>query len=673
MGLRRITATWPGTVGGALAAIGFAVAAPAAGADELASEMDFFRPIAVVSSATRLTNSVLDTPASVTVIDRKLIAMSTATTIPDLLRLVPGFQVGMATGNLYTATYHGVSDQLERRLEVMVNGQSVYLATNASVDWNLLGVALEDIERIEVVRSPNAPTYGSNAIFGSINIVTRQPFALRGKYLRLTGGSIDTASGVVRLGGRAGPFDAVATLQYTEDTGFARVDDDKQVTNLRVHATRQLGLHDVLDIELGLSGGEIGADGVGSFLEPFRDNRLRDNYQKMEWRRSDSVDTGYRAAFYHRYTSQDDSYRVYLAPDLYAPLGFAYGSAERYDLELEQRLVPATNWRLLWGGAARYTVAKSDLYFARTGGKVSEWTGRVFVNAEWRPHAAWLFNFGALTDFHEAADTYTSPRIAVNWRFARMQALRASISRNYRVFSAPEQLADYPVVLSDGTYVRHLIRTDGPGLAPERLTSYELGYHAESPGAGLSFDFKLYYEDMRDKSSGARDPDRVTVWSDKGGDWNTRGGELQLTVRPRPDTVVLASYAYAETDGEEFTQIDADGNPLVWRSLDDTTPRHTLALQVSHEFTPAWSGTLAAFHVSDMRWQGEGGPVDGYTRLDLKVARQFKVDRTQGELALIVQNLTDDPYFEFRPDDVYEKSGNVFERRTFLQLRLQAP
>lgn len=642
-------------------------------ADELPSEMDFFQPIPTISLATRLPGSVLDIPASVTILDRDIIEASTATNIPDLLRLVPGFQVAHATGAQYTATYHGVSDQLERRLEVMVNGNSVYLPTNASVEWNLIGVALEDIERIEVVRSPNAPAFGSNATLGSINIITRKPLELAGAHLRATAGSLDTAIGVARIGGKVGPVDAVATFQYTEDDGFDAIDDHKRVHNLRLNGTMDAGLYDTLDLEMVFSGGEVGADGVGTAIEPFRDRKLRDNYQALTWRRSEPNEAGYRLAFTHRDTMQDDSYDVYVTPDVFLPLGFYESDAERFDLEFEHTLAPGTNWRFLWGAGARYDKIQSDLYLVRHDGEVSAWSGRLLASAEWRPTGSVLVGANALTEFNELSDTYTSPRLGVNWRVAEAQALRASASRNYRIFSPSEQLADYPLILSDGTFVRQLVRAEGPGLAPERLTSYELGYLADLPSRKLSFDFTLFHEEMRDMGSGARDPSRTTVWSDKGGGWTTKGVEAQLRFAPDRQTLVFGSYSYAKTDGSRFTRIDAGGNPVAWESLDDTTPPHTLALQVSRSFPRNWQGTLSLFHVGEMRWLGEGGQVDAYTRLDAKVAKSVKLGNAEAELSVILQNLTGDDYYEFRPDYVYEKPGNLFERRVFFQMSVQWP
>jgi hypothetical protein len=77
--------------------------------------------------------------------------------------------------------------------------------------------------------------------------------------------------------------------------------------------------------------------------------------------------------------------------------------------------------------------------------------------------------------------------------------------------------------------------------------------------------------------------------------------------------------------------------------------------------------------MSDMRWLGEGGSVDAYTRIDAKLSKTIGWDDREAQIELIVQNLTGDEYNEFRPDNVFEKTGNVFERRIFLQLSMQWP
>ncbi len=120
------------------------------------SEADFLAELPVVLSASRLTQPLSEAPGAVTVIDRELIAASGAREIADLFRLVPGFQVSYAGGANPVVTYHGLSGQFSRRMQVLVDGRSLYSPSFVGgVDWNHIGIAIEDIERIEVVRGTN--------------------------------------------------------------------------------------------------------------------------------------------------------------------------------------------------------------------------------------------------------------------------------------------------------------------------------------------------------------------------------------------------------------------------------------------------------------------------------------------------------------------------------------
>mgnify|MGYP001032562420 CR=1 FL=1 len=144
-------------------------------ADLSFDEHAFLIDIPTVTSATRLTQHLSDAPVSMTVIDRATILASGAQTVPDLFRLVPGFQVAHVNTNKYAVTYHGHSDDFPRRLEVMIDGRSVYMPLISSPDWTSLGLKLDDIEKIEIVRGSNTATHGSNAFLGAINIITKHP------------------------------------------------------------------------------------------------------------------------------------------------------------------------------------------------------------------------------------------------------------------------------------------------------------------------------------------------------------------------------------------------------------------------------------------------------------------------------------------------------------------
>ena len=155
----------------------------AAGNSVIESEEDFLADIDTVISATRIRQPLTESPASITVIDRDMIVASGAIEVADVLRLVPGIQVAYPQGNQLAVTYHGYGDAFPRDMQVLIDGRSIYQPSFADVEWLFLGVTLEDIERIEVIRGPNTPFDGSNAVAGVINIITKHTVDTQGGLL----------------------------------------------------------------------------------------------------------------------------------------------------------------------------------------------------------------------------------------------------------------------------------------------------------------------------------------------------------------------------------------------------------------------------------------------------------------------------------------------------------
>ncbi|WP_221801016.1 TonB-dependent receptor plug domain-containing protein [Oceanobacter mangrovi] len=144
----------------------------------------------VVLTATRLRQPRAEVPASVTVIEAEQIEAWGIRTLPDLMRFVPGMFVGHGDDeNNAAVAYHSGSPNVMRRLQVLVDGRSVFRAGIASVSWNDIPVALEDIQRIEVTRGPSSATYGSNSFQGVINILTKHPSDTVGTQLRYRNGN----------------------------------------------------------------------------------------------------------------------------------------------------------------------------------------------------------------------------------------------------------------------------------------------------------------------------------------------------------------------------------------------------------------------------------------------------------------------------------------------------
>lgn len=129
-----------------------------------------------VLTAAKLKQPKAEVPASVTVITAEQIKVWGVRTLPELMKFVPGMFVGHADDeNNTSVAYHSSNPNTMRRLQVLVDGRSVYKAAIAKIIWDDIGLSLEDIDRIEVTRGPNAALYGANSYLGIINIKTKHP------------------------------------------------------------------------------------------------------------------------------------------------------------------------------------------------------------------------------------------------------------------------------------------------------------------------------------------------------------------------------------------------------------------------------------------------------------------------------------------------------------------
>jgi len=97
-----------------------------------------------VLTPARLPQRLDEAPNAMTVIDRAMIEASGARRLAEVLRLVPGIQVGYKYNNQPTIAYHGLSDEFARRVLVLVNGQRIFQYSGGGVDWNNLPIPLQD-------------------------------------------------------------------------------------------------------------------------------------------------------------------------------------------------------------------------------------------------------------------------------------------------------------------------------------------------------------------------------------------------------------------------------------------------------------------------------------------------------------------------------------------------
>jgi iron complex outermembrane receptor protein len=178
--------------------------------------------IPVVLTPARLKQARTDVPATVSVITSDMIRQLGIKNLHEVFRLVPGMTVGVTGSNFPVLSYHGTKADEQRRLQVLIDGRSQYAPNLASVDWLNLPVPLEEIDRIEVTRGPNAAAYGANAFLATVNIITRHPEDTLGTSIALYDGSNGYNRYYLHHGDQTKSVNWRISGQGKKDNGFDR-------------------------------------------------------------------------------------------------------------------------------------------------------------------------------------------------------------------------------------------------------------------------------------------------------------------------------------------------------------------------------------------------------------------------------------------------------------------
>lgn len=169
-------------------------------------EEEFIDAGAVIVTANRGASRIADVPARVTLISSAAIESRPVTTVDEMLSTVPGLNVSRSFGifsHKSSVTMRGLSGNEQARVLVMIDGIPVNKSDGGSVNWNLIDPAM--VERIEVVKGPASSMYGSNAMGGAINVITRRPQDDLSGRITAGYGTFNTFSGRVRLGQNLNP------------------------------------------------------------------------------------------------------------------------------------------------------------------------------------------------------------------------------------------------------------------------------------------------------------------------------------------------------------------------------------------------------------------------------------------------------------------------------------
>lgn len=670
------------------------LASPALQADEslYLSEQDFLTDIPEITSATRLTQKLTEAPASISIIDRQTIAASGARNIPDLLRLVPGFQSYHVSANKFATTYHGASDNFPRRLEVMVDGRSVYLPLLATVDWTSLGINLQDIERIEVVRGSNVPTQGSNAFMGSINIITRSPTLLSGGYISATGGSMDTRDLQFGHADQLSSWNYRLSGGHEENDGTDLYGDAIERNYLSFSGSYTPTLTDTLWIQAGVDRGHTYVGQSDKLDDPFHKRDHDASYQSIKYQHLYS-DTGtLQLRAHHNYLDLETPPVSFATVEamLSDALGFIppaevvdgfiaintpredseHGTTHAYDTEL-QVTDRIGSLELVGGVGYRHESAESDVLLKS--GKVTEERWRLFSNLDWDFAPHWSLSTGFMYEDSSENSDALSYRHALIHRPDEQSSIRLGYSVSERLPSLLERHGNNTIYAPAGIFgpdpvVYDLDKAANPDLGPERIKTYELGYYRAFTDHQGHIDLRLFQERITRAISNYYLPatelaeGRVSTSMNRFG-WENQGIEIQLQKQLGSQFSALLNYTYTNTQTDTWVRNkDLAGETISFG--DAVTPEHTASVMLNWTPTSDLNLSLMHYYMDSVHWF-EGGVRDSYQRTDLRAAHNWRLNGgTELEAALTIQNAFGPAYEEF-----YQY--NLFDRRAWLQLTLR--
>ncbi|HQN64640.1 MAG TPA: TonB-dependent receptor [Methylophilus sp.] len=655
------------------------------------SEHDYLDDMPRVLTVSRLAQNVTDAPSAVTVIDRATIRESGAVDLPDLFRLVPGMYVGANAGYVYNTnhavSYHGMTTAYPGNMQVLINGRSVYTPLFGGVKWSELPVALIDIERIEVTRGPNAASYGANAFFATINIITQHPSEISGNSTLLTHGN-GRNEAFYRHAGKSGDWVYRATLGYRQDDGWQRRNDFKRTRFLNAQADYQIDLNNSLELEFGATDGERGEGNINEdpivFLPRTKD--ISNFHGLARWKSHLSDDSELQLQAYHSYDRSDDATTSVFLPPVLIGLGVPAIVAnnlvnnrlyinndvvsERTDIEAQHTFAVGNNIRVVWGGSVRHDTMYAPFYLSTR--KTDRFDlQRLFGHVEWRPHPMWTVNGGAMLEHNDFTGTDVSPRVSLNFKPHPQHAIRAGISSALRTPNYYEEKFNnryyLPTTLAAPLPQALLLQlTANTGnVDPEQIVSREVGYVGRI--GALSLDARVFSDRISDvirfdTRTDFTVPAGVALLNKNGevdtglnsGDAAVEGVELQTDWKLGENTRLLFNYAHVSI---------RETHPNLKKNFPKSMPSNSFSALITQRFNADWDASLAYYQVGQTTQLGDGDPVDLIRKSDLRIARKFKQGNVGGEMSLVVENLFNDHYLEFA-------DYNEAKRRARLNVKL---
>ena len=644
-----------------------------------------------VTTFSRQSQLLSDTPAAMFVISQTDITRSGARTIPDLLRMVPGLEVAQADSSTWAVTSRGSNGVFANKLLVLQDGRSIYSPLYSGVYWDINDTDLNSIDRIEVIRGPGATMWGSNAVNGVINIITKKAEDTKGGQLDVVAGTVRT-EGTVRAGGDVGGATVRAFGKYFKRDGY--VDDPINGGNpddwdmLRGGLRADWGYSE--DSMLTFSGevfeGKIGESVVTPLPTPpyvtigQEERDVSGGFGLLAWDRKISDTSSIKLQTYYDHTDIKN-----IAPN---------ETRDTFDIDMQHLFALGNRNAIVWGLGARVSKDKTEGDFTISLDP-AERTQRIysaFIQDDItlvEDRLSMIIGTKVEKNNFSVNDLEWEPNVRLSWNVTDSHLLWSSVARAVRIPSRIEQNGTInggflPPNVGDNIYDLPLLATikGNPELDTEDVTAYELGYRGQLSGS-VQADVSLFYNQYENLRT--LEPDLFGITCQPGGtppappfppppsscpptdffvqlpilmvngdDVDTYGAEFNISWSATDALYLQGGYTYLHVD-------DVDANPLASAGADN--PEHQFSARSLWNVSASTKADLWLRYVGKLEGQG----IPSYLTLDAKLS-WMPLDSL--ELSLVGRNLLEDEHAEFL-EEYGASIPTEIPREVFVQLDLR--
>ena len=611
-----------------------------------------------ITSVSKQKQTVAEAPAAVTAIGQDDIRRSGLKTIPELLRLAPGLNVAQINGSHWAISSRGFNELYANKLEVLMDGRSVYTPLFSGVYWDTIDYIIPDLDRIEVIRGPGATLWGANAVNGVINITSKSARDTQGFLATGEVSTIDRVGGF-RYGGKLDDntyYRAYAKYRNSDDFDLADGQDHDGWDALRggFRIDRYAGDKDVITFQGdGYSQREGQTYNLPILLPPFvQKNYDTSNYSGgnvlARWTHTVSDTSDFTVQAYYDRLQRSD-----------VQLGY---TLDTFDLDVQHRFALTQHQEVIWGADFRF---QSDSIRNTTLGQfnpsnrdsylVSGFIQDDFSIIPNRLH----FILGTKMEANSYSGFEIQPGARVLWTPNEHNSVWAAVSRAVRTPSRWEEDSRivYGTMPTQAGLPAELDTVGRTGFDSEQLWAYEIGYRAQVNKAFTVDATAFYnsYDRLRSGSVGApsvsTDPlPHLVIPINLHNSINgaTYGFELAANWNVTPAWRLAGSYSFLVTELHRGFGVD----PTLERVFEGTSPRNQFQIHSYYDVTKNLELNAGLYYVENLRT----GDIPSYIRIDAGATWR---PTTNVEVTVGVQNLLDPQHPEFNSGLFFNQTTEV--------------